>query len=162
MLLQKRLVAEIRDLQRRGRIAVRELGLRGTDREILHSRERAFFHDAGAVRSKRGYERVTSEYLPTRWYPPAIAARVRCLDAVWAWLRPLQILQERSVEGNLKEWGYIDRAFAALADVRRAAPAPDPKEFLAWQRREERELERTKNRARVAVERKFGKFKAAA
>ena len=165
MLLQKKLLAEIRDLRRRGRIAVRDLGFRGTEQAALYDDQEEFFYDtAGSARRKPGYERVVTSAYSNRWYPPAIAARVRCLDALWGWLRPFQILEELNLDHQLAGWAYIDRCIAALDDVRPAAPAPDPKAFRAWQRRQKPELERIKEDARARVQRKYcaRKFKAAA
>src|ERR1700685_3219935 len=126
MALQKRLLAEIQDLQRRGRIAVRALGFRGAVRDVLYDRQEEFFYEtAGSARRKPGYVRVSTTENSSRWYPPAIAARVRCLDAIWGWLRPFQILEELNLDCQLDGWAYLDRCVAALNDVQRAAPAPD-------------------------------------
>ena len=149
MALQKRLLAEIQDLQRRGRIAVRALGFRGAVRDVLYGcdlksadrQEEFFYETAGSARHKPGYVRVSTAANSIRWYPPAIAARVRCLDAVWGWLRPFQILEELNLGCRIEGWAYIDRCVAALADVRHAAPAPDPKAVRAWLRRREKEIE---------------------
>jgi hypothetical protein len=144
MALRKRLLAEIRDLQRRGRIAVRNLGFRGAVRDILYDDQEEFFYETvGSARRKPGYVRVSTAANPSRWYPAPIAARVRCLDALWGWLRPFQILEElnHDCQLDLDGWAYIDRAIAALADVRRAAPAPDAKAVRAWRRRREKEIE---------------------
>jgi hypothetical protein len=150
MALQKRLLAEIRDLQRRGRIAVRALGFRGAVRDVLYDRQEEFLYEtAGSARRKPGYVRVSTTANSSRWYPPAIAARVRCIDAIWGWLRPFQILKELNLGCRLEEWAYIDRCVAALADVRYAAPAPDPKAVRAWLRRRKKEI-KIQARAMVA------------
>ncbi len=157
-MLQKMLLAELRKLRRRGRIAVRVLGFRGSVREILYDHEEDFFHDtAGSTRRKPGYELVTTTAHEGRWYPPAIAARVRCRDAVWGWLRPFQILDElnhndRSLDG----WAYIDRCVEALDYVERAAPAPDPKAVRAWRKRCRAEDRIEMQRIEAEVKRRCG------
>jgi hypothetical protein len=142
MALQEQLLNEIRQLRKRGRLAVRTLGFRGRVKDILYDDQEEFFHDtAGSARRKPGYVMVSTAEYPCRWYPPAIAARVRCLDALWGWLRPFQILGELNLEDDLYGWAYIDRAITALDEVRHAAPAPDPAEFRAWERRRQKEHE---------------------
>jgi hypothetical protein len=159
MQLHQTLLTEVLKLQKRGRVAVRKLGFSGPINDtILYSDEEDFFHDtAGSPRRKSGYEKVTTDAYPGgRWYPPAIAARVRCLDVLFAWLKPFQIIEELNC-GNerLDGWAYIDRAIAALDDVQRAAPAPDPKAVATWRKRkEEAEI--------VERERLFQKYMTAA
>jgi hypothetical protein len=86
---------------------------------------------------------VVTDYAGPLWFPAPIAARVRCLESVYSWLRPFQIIEELSLDGDLGGWGYIDRAITALRhDLGCAAPAPEPEQVRAWQRRETRERNR--------------------
>jgi hypothetical protein len=107
---------------------------------------------------------VTTSAHASRWYPAPVAARVRSLDSLWGWLEPFRILEELNFDRRLDGWGYIDRCVAALNDVRRAAPAPDPKAFRAWEqrRRKEDEIKDQQVRARRERERPARKYQTAA
>ena len=155
MKLQQMLRNEVSRLQAEGKRAIKILGF--VDAEDAWKRadeEREFLVETqGSVTRRRGYEKVnlfmTDEPDAALWFPAGIAARMRCLDTVDAWIYPFRILSEMDGDDDFAGWEWIDRAIAALRDdLHRAAPSPDPKAFRAWRGDEERkEVEAREGRA---------------
>jgi hypothetical protein len=74
--------------------------------------------------------------------------RFRCLEALGVILDPATI-GETAVADWIK---MVDRAVRTLRrDVVKAAPAPDPKTFRAWKRRQRKEAQRFAKKYKIAA-----------